>query len=185
MTLNDAHIFCRPDQIKEEFTKVMQLVEQAYKDLGITKYTLPVVAARRREEGKVRRQSRNVGARRARVARGHGFSRPAVRGSPGRGGVLRTQARYPTCRRHGARRDVFHHSGGFPPAHPVRIEIYRRRRQGAPSGDDPSRHREHHGAHDLLPDRAVRRSVSAVARARCRRSCCPSPTARPNTPAAS
>ncbi len=38
MTLNDAHIFCTPDQIKEEFTKVMQLVEQAYQDLGITKY---------------------------------------------------------------------------------------------------------------------------------------------------
>ena len=38
MTLNDAHIFCRPDQIKEEFTKVMQLVEQVYKDLGITQY---------------------------------------------------------------------------------------------------------------------------------------------------
>jgi threonyl-tRNA synthetase len=38
MTLNDAHIFCTPDQIKEEFTKVMQLVEQAYRDLGITQY---------------------------------------------------------------------------------------------------------------------------------------------------
>jgi len=38
MTLNDAHIFCTPDQIKEEFTKVMRLVEQAYKDLGITQY---------------------------------------------------------------------------------------------------------------------------------------------------
>jgi threonyl-tRNA synthetase len=39
MTLNDAHIFCTPDQIKEEFSKVMQLVEQAYRDLGITQYT--------------------------------------------------------------------------------------------------------------------------------------------------
>ena len=39
MTLNDAHIFCTPDQIKEEFTKVMHLVEQAYRDLGITKYS--------------------------------------------------------------------------------------------------------------------------------------------------
>src|SRR5579863_7296031 len=38
MTLNDAHIFCTPDQIKEEFTGVMQLVERAYRDLGITKY---------------------------------------------------------------------------------------------------------------------------------------------------
>jgi threonyl-tRNA synthetase len=38
MTLNDAHIFCTPDQIKEEFSGVMRLVEQAYKDLGITQY---------------------------------------------------------------------------------------------------------------------------------------------------
>jgi threonyl-tRNA synthetase len=39
MTLNDAHIFCTPDQIKEEFSNVMKLVEQAYCDLGITKYS--------------------------------------------------------------------------------------------------------------------------------------------------
>ena len=38
MTLNDAHIFCTPEQIKEEFSGVMRLVEQAYRDLGITKY---------------------------------------------------------------------------------------------------------------------------------------------------
>ena len=39
MTLNDAHIFCMPDQIKEEFSNVMKLVERAYQDLGITKYS--------------------------------------------------------------------------------------------------------------------------------------------------
>ena len=39
MTLNDAHIFCTPEQIKSEFTAVMQLVEQAYRDLGITQYS--------------------------------------------------------------------------------------------------------------------------------------------------
>ena len=38
MTLNDAHIFCTPDQIKEEFTGVMKLVELAYRDLGIAQY---------------------------------------------------------------------------------------------------------------------------------------------------
>jgi threonyl-tRNA synthetase len=38
MTLNDAHILCTPDQIKEEFAGVMKLLEQAYRDLGITKY---------------------------------------------------------------------------------------------------------------------------------------------------
>lgn len=39
MTLNDAHIFCTPDQIKEEFSNVMKLVERAYRDLGITNYS--------------------------------------------------------------------------------------------------------------------------------------------------
>ena len=39
MTLNDAHIFCTPEQIKDEFTKVMRLVEDTYRDLGITKYS--------------------------------------------------------------------------------------------------------------------------------------------------
>ncbi len=34
MTLNDAHIFCTPDQIKSEFTKVMQLVETGLPGLG-------------------------------------------------------------------------------------------------------------------------------------------------------
>ncbi len=38
MTLNDAHIFCRPDQIKEEFSTVMRMVEKAYAALGITRY---------------------------------------------------------------------------------------------------------------------------------------------------
>ena len=39
MTLNDAHIFCTPEQIKEEFSNVMRLVERAYRDLGITRYS--------------------------------------------------------------------------------------------------------------------------------------------------
>ncbi|HEV2136948.1 MAG TPA: threonine--tRNA ligase [Terracidiphilus sp.] len=39
MTLNDAHIFCSPDQIKEEFSGVMKLVERAYRDLGIINYS--------------------------------------------------------------------------------------------------------------------------------------------------
>ena len=39
MTLNDAHIFCAPEQVKEEFTGVMQLVERAYDILDITEYS--------------------------------------------------------------------------------------------------------------------------------------------------
>jgi threonyl-tRNA synthetase len=39
MTLNDAHIFLMPEQINQEFSNVMKLVERTYKDLGITKYS--------------------------------------------------------------------------------------------------------------------------------------------------
>ncbi|PTX63185.1 threonyl-tRNA synthetase [Melghirimyces profundicolus] len=35
MTLNDAHIFCRPDQIKSEFIRVVRLIEEVYQDFGI------------------------------------------------------------------------------------------------------------------------------------------------------
>ena len=52
MTLNDAHIFCTPDQIKEEFTEVMQLVERAYRDLGITKYSYRLSLGDRANTGK-------------------------------------------------------------------------------------------------------------------------------------
>ncbi|RCW41915.1 threonine--tRNA ligase [Paenibacillus prosopidis] len=38
MTLNDAHIFCRPDQIKEEFARVVNLIRMVYEDFGIKDY---------------------------------------------------------------------------------------------------------------------------------------------------
>ncbi len=39
MTLNDAHIFCRPDQIGSEFAGVVSLMEKAYRVLGISEYS--------------------------------------------------------------------------------------------------------------------------------------------------
>ncbi|HLG27752.1 MAG TPA: threonine--tRNA ligase, partial [Paenisporosarcina sp.] len=39
MTLNDAHIFVRPDQIKDEFKRVVQLVIDVYKDFDIKDYS--------------------------------------------------------------------------------------------------------------------------------------------------
>ncbi|TDB51004.1 MULTISPECIES: threonine--tRNA ligase [Bacillaceae] len=39
MTLNDAHIFVRPDQIKEELIRVVRLVEAVYKDFGFENYS--------------------------------------------------------------------------------------------------------------------------------------------------
>ncbi|MFJ8237228.1 threonine--tRNA ligase [Ureibacillus sp. NPDC094379] len=38
MTLNDAHIFVRPDQIKEEFKRVVELILDVYKDFDLNEY---------------------------------------------------------------------------------------------------------------------------------------------------
>jgi threonyl-tRNA synthetase len=38
MTLNDAHIFCRHDQIKDEFARVVNLIRRVYDDFGIKDY---------------------------------------------------------------------------------------------------------------------------------------------------
>ncbi|MCB5933412.1 threonine--tRNA ligase [Caldifermentibacillus hisashii] len=39
MTLNDAHIFVRPDQIKDEFKRVVTLIMEVYKDFNITDFS--------------------------------------------------------------------------------------------------------------------------------------------------
>ncbi|WP_110927181.1 threonine--tRNA ligase [Bacillus massiliglaciei] len=39
MTLNDAHIFVRPDQIQEEFKRVVNLILEVYKDFDIKDYS--------------------------------------------------------------------------------------------------------------------------------------------------
>ena len=38
MTLNDAHIFCTPDQIQAETVSVLRLIEKVYRDFGFTDY---------------------------------------------------------------------------------------------------------------------------------------------------
>ncbi|HCY1721178.1 TPA: threonine--tRNA ligase [Staphylococcus aureus] len=39
MTLNDSHIFVRPDQIKEEFKRVVNMIIDVYKDFGFEEYS--------------------------------------------------------------------------------------------------------------------------------------------------
>lgn len=38
MTLNDSHIFVRPNQIKEEFKRVVNMIQDVYKDFGFEDY---------------------------------------------------------------------------------------------------------------------------------------------------
>ncbi|MFN9941159.1 MAG: aminoacyl--tRNA ligase-related protein, partial [bacterium] len=41
-TQDDAHIFCRPDQVKEEFIKVIDVVLHVFNSLGFENYTAQV-----------------------------------------------------------------------------------------------------------------------------------------------
>ena len=163
MTLNDAHIFCLPDQIKEEFTKVMQLVEQVYKDLGITqyRYRLSLHDEVKKEKYVDNAEMWALGERVLREAM-DALGLPYVE-APGEAAfygpkldiqladVMGHEETYSTIQ------VDFHLPSQF------ELEYVGAGRQRAPPGDDPSRRRQHHGAHDLLPDRAVRRGVSGVA----------------------
>ena len=121
MTLNDAHIFCTPDQIKEEFSNVMKLVEQSYQaTLGITKYSyrLSLRDPANKEKYVDNDEMWELGERVLREA----LDSPgtALQGGPRRGGILRAEARHPACRRDGPRGDLLDDPGRFPPAQPVR-----------------------------------------------------------------
>src|SRR5712692_4511692 len=37
-TINDAHIFCRPDQVSQEFDRVVRLILEVYEALGVTDF---------------------------------------------------------------------------------------------------------------------------------------------------
>ena len=39
MTLNDAHIFCTPEQMLDEFIKVVRLIQEAYQVMGFEEYS--------------------------------------------------------------------------------------------------------------------------------------------------
>ncbi len=52
MTLNDAHIFCRPDQLMAEFIEVVRLIQRAYRDLGLKDFWYRVSLRDPRERAK-------------------------------------------------------------------------------------------------------------------------------------
>ncbi len=165
MTLNDAHIFCTPDQIKSEFTKVMQLVEQTYRDLGITQYSYRLSL---RDPANTEKYVANdemwfLAERVLREAL-DSLGLPYIE-APGEAAFLRAQTRHSTGGCNGARGDVFNDPDRFPSATSIRSRLHRRGRPGARSRHDPPRHHQHDGTHGLLPNRTVRRRFSVVARA--------------------
>ncbi|HVI43802.1 MAG TPA: threonine--tRNA ligase [Chitinophaga sp.] len=51
-TQDDAHLFCRPDQVKEEFQKVIDLVKYVFDSLGFTEYVAQISLRDREDRSK-------------------------------------------------------------------------------------------------------------------------------------
>ena len=106
MNLNDAHIFCTPDQIKSEFAGVMRLVERAYATLGITDYSYRLSLRDPTDTEKYVQNDEmwELGERVLREAMQE-LGLPFYEGR-GRGRLLRPEARHPDPRLAGARGDA-------------------------------------------------------------------------------
>ena len=176
MTLNDAHIFCTQDQIKQEFTSVMHLVEACYKDLGITKYSyrLSLRDPANKEKYVDNDAMWDLGENILRdTMNGLGLPFKEAKGEAAFYGpkvdiqfadVLGHEETYSTIQ------VDFHLPNQF------KLEYVGAGRKGTPAGDDASRRDQHHGADGGVPDRAVRGRVSRCGWRRCRRRCCRSRT---------
>ena len=110
---------------------------------------------------------------------------PGVRPQRGRRRLLRPEDRPAHDRLDRALVAAGHGAAGLLHARALRAGLHRRRQRRAPAGDDPPRPDGLVRALHRHPDRALRRRAAGVAGARCRRSCCRSPTATASTRAAS
>ncbi len=139
MTLNDAHIFCTPEQMQPEFVKVVQLIQEVYAVMGFEQYTYRLSLRDpndkekfvdneemwRSSEEALRQALDSLGAG---VLREH-RRRGVLRAEAGRAGGER--ARQGGVDLDGATR--LHAAGA------LRVGVHRRGWTAAPPGDDPSR----------------------------------------------
>ena len=161
-TQDDAHIFCTEDQVTAEVDRLLRVAA-----VGLPRFRV------RRCRDQIRRPA--AGARRLRTRSGTAPSticatrsrRPGcLHAQPGRGRLLRTQARIHTCATRWAGLAMRHLAARFYTARAARRDLCRRRWRTPSPGDaapgDPRLDRALH----RHPDRALRGPFPAVARAR-------------------
>ncbi|MFL0712631.1 MAG: aminoacyl--tRNA ligase-related protein [Microcella pacifica] len=90
LTMDDAHLFVRPDQLEVEVASTLELVLSMLRDFGLTDFYLELLHARRRQ-GQVARRRRDVADHDRGTAPCRGRVRSRARRRPRRGRVLRPQ----------------------------------------------------------------------------------------------
>ena len=176
ITQDDAHVFCREDQIEEEVVRCLDFGFYIYDQFGFK----PRLELSTRPEKRVGTEEMWDKAEAA-LQRGAREPGPRVRPERGRRRLLRPEDRPAHDRRDRPLVAARHRAARLLHAGALRAHLHGRRQPGAPAGDDPP------GADGLVralhrhPDRALRRRVPAVAGARSRRACCRSRTGTSTT----
>ena len=158
-TQDDAHVFCRLDQVRDEVNAVLDLTDRFYARFGFHDVQLKLSTRPEKATG----TPGDVGRGRGGAARRPG--RPRLRPEDRRRRVLRAEDRLPGDRRDGPLLAARHLPARLPDARALRPRLHDGRgHRGAPGDDPPG----DHGVDRALPrhpDREHRRRLPAVARA--------------------
>ena len=163
-TQDDAHIFCREDQIVEETRAFCDLLDSIYKDLGFSDYAIKLALRPEKRHGtdetwdKAEQDLRDA----VRLA---GRDGPEYQWEelPGEGAFYSPEARIPPQRRDRPDLAVRHAPARLCDARPARRLLHRRGRREACAGDAAPRDHRHVRALPRHIDRASCRPLPALA----------------------
>ena len=159
-TQDDAHIFCRPDQLEDEVRGVLELTFRLLGAFGFSDYKIFLSDRPEKYVGEQSEWDTATSRRSAQHPRGHGHQLP---GRQRRRGILRPQDRRQDRRRHRSRVAMHHRTVRLQPPPPLRAVLYSRRWSGAQAVHGPPGDPRVHGALHGHTNRALRRSVPRVA----------------------
>ena len=161
-TQDDAHIFCRPDQLEDEILRVLDFTTNILRDLRLRALRhLPLDQAGEGERHRRAVGGRDGGARARRSRR----AACAYEVDPGEGVFYGPKIDIKIKDSLEPLLAVLDDPGRLPQPDPLRARVHRRGRQGAPAGHGAPRAARQPGAVLRGADRALRGRLPAVARA--------------------
>ncbi len=163
-TQDDAHIFCTREQIVSEVEGCHRLRRSGDEEFRFRGIPRGIVDAQARQSG-LHRHTGRVGRERRRTERRAHQARPHLPDLPRRSSVLRPQDRHQAGRCPGPFVAALHRAVRLQAAAPLRPGVHRRRRRKAPARHGASRPVRLHRTLLRRADRALRRSLPAMARA--------------------
>ena len=159
LSMDDAHIFCTPDQVEDEIFLCLDQVDRLVRETFGFELDFEISTRPPERLG----DDADLGPGRSHAAAGAGTEGHRLPDRRRRRSVLRPQDRHQVPRFDRPALAGPHHPARLQPAGAVRAGVHRARQQAASAGDDPPGHLRHAGAVHRQPDRAFRRCVPGLA----------------------